>query len=101
MAKLSLIHRNKKRIVKAAKYAKHRTALRQASIDPNLSPEERFAASMKLQKLPRNTSQVRVVSRCEVTGRPKGVLRKFKLSRITFRELASRGLIPGVTKASW
>jgi len=66
-----------------------------------LPPEERFAAQIKLSKLPRNGSKVRVRNRCEVTGRPRGFYRKFKMSRIALRDLASLGLVPGVTKSSW
>ena len=101
MAKKSVIHRNVVRKQMADKYRKHRDELRKAAADASLSEEERFEAQMKLQKLPRNTSPTRVVSRCRITGRPRGVLKKFEMSRISFRELASRGLIPGVTKASW
>jgi small subunit ribosomal protein S14 len=101
MAKKSIVHRNIRRQEKAARYSEHRNALRKAAADVNLSDEERFEAGVKLQKLPRNTSPTRVVSRCRVTGRPRGVLKKFQMSRITFREMASRGLIPGVTKSSW
>ncbi|NCN26851.1 30S ribosomal protein S14 [bacterium] len=101
MAKISVIHRNIKRKRMAANQAKARAALKQQRLDPSLSDEERDLAELKLQKLPKNGSAVRVVSRCSMTGRGRGVYRKFGLSRIKFRELALEGRIPGVTKASW
>lgn len=101
MAKKSVIFRNIKRMDKANKYRAYRKELRLKVSNPTSTPEEKYEAGLKLQKLPRNTASARCVSRCRVTGRPKGVLRKFQMSRLSFREMASRGLIPGVTKASW
>lgn len=101
MARLSAVVKNKKREKLAKKTAPKAAELRRKSVDPKLSDEEREAARVKLQKLPRNGSMVRVRNRCELTGRPRGVYRDFKLSRNKFRELANNGLIPGVTKASW
>ncbi|MEE9544932.1 MAG: 30S ribosomal protein S14 [Rhodospirillales bacterium] len=101
MAKASIIERNKKRQRLTAKYAAKRAELKAKSRDATLSPEDRFQARMKLAKLPRNSSPVRVRLRCMETGRPRGNYRKFKLSRIALRELASQGLIPGMIKASW
>ena len=101
MAKLSSIAKNNRRKKMAAKGEAKRAELRKIIIDVNVSDEERDAAMMKLQKMPRDTSRIRVRNRCEVTGRPRGYYRDFQLCRITFRELAHRGMIPGVTKASW
>ena len=101
MARLSAIVKNKKREKLAKRIAPKAAELKKRAIDPKLSDEERDAARAKLQKLPRNGSPVRVRSRCELTGRSRGVYRDFKLSRNKFRELANNGLIPGVTKASW
>lgn len=101
MAKKSVVLRNEKRKKMAARQAPLRRELRKKSIDPKLSDDDREAARMKLQSLPRNGSRVRVRNRCQVTGRGRSVYKKFMLSRITFREMAHRGLIPGVTKASW
>lgn len=85
----------------ADKYRAKRTALRNAAKDVKLPEEERIAASIQLQKLPRNSADVRGRNRCQLTGRSRGTLRKFKLSRIKFRELALQGMIPGITKSSW
>ncbi len=101
MAKKSVIERNKKRMRLVKKYAAKRAALKAMANDPLLSPEEHFSARMKLAVLPRNSSPVRVRLRCELTGRPRGNYRKFRLSRIALRELASRGQIPGMVKSSW
>ena len=101
MAKKSVIERNKKRMRLVKKYAAKRAALKAMAKDPLLSPEEHFSARMKLTLLPRNSSPVRVRLRCEITGRPRGNYRKFRLSRIALRELASRGQIPGMVKSSW
>ncbi|MCH7693559.1 MAG: 30S ribosomal protein S14 [Proteobacteria bacterium] len=101
MAKKSVIERNKKRMRLVKKYAAKRAALKAMAKDPLLSPEEHFSARMKLAVLPRNSSPVRVRLRCEITGRPRGNYRKFRLSRIALRELASRGQIPGMLKSSW
>ncbi len=101
MAKKSVVERNKKRMRLVRKYAAKRAALKAMAKDPLLSPEEHFSARMKLAVLPRSSSPVRVRLRCEITGRPRGNYRKFRLSRIALRELASRGQIPGMVKSSW
>ena len=101
MAKVSMVEREKRRRRLVAQYAKRRAALRAAVRDNSLAPDERFAASLKLAALPRNGAKVRLRNRCEVSGRPRGYYRKFRLSRIALRELASRGQVPGVVKASW
>ena len=95
MAKLSQINRNKKREKLVARYAAKRAALM------SVVPEERFAARMKLAKLPRNSSRVRLHNRCDLSGRSKGFYRKLKVSRIALRDLANFGQVPGMTKASW
>jgi small subunit ribosomal protein S14 len=101
MAKKSQINRNAKREKMAAQYAPKRKALKAVTENMSLPPEERFAAHLKLAKLPRNSSKTRIHHRCEMTGRSKGYYRKTKLSRITLRELGNWGQIPGMTKASW
>ena len=101
MAKKSVINRQKKRMKLVRKYAARRAELKRRSTDMSLSPEERMAAREKLASLPRNSSPVRLRNRCMVTGRPRGVYRKFMLSRIAFRELALQGKLPGIHKASW
>jgi small subunit ribosomal protein S14 len=101
MAKKSSIERNKKRRAMTVRYANKRAELKVIADDLSRSPEERFAARMKLAKLPRNSSKVRVRNRCELTGRPRGVYRKFRMSRIAVRDLASMGRIPGMVKSSW
>ena len=101
MAKKSMIAREQKRIKIFAKYADKRSALKAIINDQNASSEERYEASIKFQKLPRNSSPSRVVRRCQVTGRPHAVYRKFGLSRIKLREAAMRGDIPGLVKSSW
>ena len=101
MAKLSQINRNKKREKMTAQYAAKRAALKAKADDMSIAPEERFAARMKLAKLPRNSSPTRVHHRCEFSGRSKGFYRKVKLSRIALRDLANFGQVPGMTKASW
>lgn len=101
MAKKSSVEKNKRRMQMAARYAARRARLKAVADDEKASPEERFAARLKLSELPRNSSPSRVHLRCELTGRPHGNYRKFKLSRIMLRELASRGQIPGMVKASW
>jgi small subunit ribosomal protein S14 len=101
MAKKGKIESNEKRKRLVKKYAKKRAALLAIARDRSRPIEERFEAQMKLAKLPRNSAPVRVRNRCELTGRPRGYYRKFRLSRIALRELANRGLLPGVTKASW
>jgi small subunit ribosomal protein S14 len=101
MSKKSLIEREKKRKKLVFLKKEQRQELKKKIIDPTLSEEERYDARMALNKLPRNSSKVRLRNRCQLTGRPRGVYRKFKISRICFRELASHGLIPGMVKASW
>lgn len=101
MAKTSAIERNKRRRRMVKQYAPKRAKLKAVVLDQTLPMEERFAAQMKLSELPRNSSKVRIRNRCELTGRPRAVYRKFKLSRIAIRELASNGQIPGMTKSSW
>ncbi|HLF59085.1 MAG TPA: 30S ribosomal protein S14 [Alphaproteobacteria bacterium] len=101
MAKKSAVEKNKKRMKLAKKYSAKRQKLRAQACDKNLSPEERFAARLKLAELPRNASLTRVRNRCALTGRPRGTYRKFRLSRIALRDLASRGQIPGMVKSSW
>ena len=101
MAKVSMVERDRKRRRLAAQHAKRRAALRAQVRDRSLAPDERFAASLKLAAMPRNGARVRLRNRCEVSGRPRGYYRKFRLSRIALRELASRGQVPGVVKASW
>ncbi len=101
MAKKSSIERNKKRTRLAEKYVTKRAALKADARDKSLSPEDRFAANIKLAQLPRNSSVVRQRLRCELSGRPRGNYRKFKLSRIALRLLALSGQIPGMVKSSW
>jgi small subunit ribosomal protein S14 len=101
MPKTSALQRNQKRIRLVAKFATKRAELKAALINPATTDEEFFAAQKKLQKLPRNSSPVRVRNRCSLSGRPRAYIRKFGVSRIQFRELALAGKIPGVTKSSW
>ncbi len=101
MAKKSAIEKNKRRMRLVQRYAAKRATLKAMARDESLTPEERFSARLKLAKLPRNSSPVRLRNRCQLTGRPRGVYRKFKISRIALRELASRGQIPGMIKSSW
>jgi len=101
MAKKSAIEKNKRRQKLVDRYASRRAALRAIACDRSLPAEDRFAARLKLAEMPRNSAAVRVRSRCEVSGRPRAVYRKFRLSRIALRDLASRGQIPGMVKSSW
>ena len=101
MAKMSQINRNKKREKLVAQFAARRAALKAKADDMKVPAEERFEARLKLAKLPRNSSKVRIHHRCELSGRPKGYYRKIKMSRIALRSLGNFGLIPGMTKASW
>ena len=101
MAKTSSIERNMKRERLAKKYAAKRALLKAQAKDDSLSMEERFQAHLKLAELPRNSAPNRIRLRCGLTGRPRGNYRKFKLSRIALRDLASLGKIPGVVKSSW
>jgi small subunit ribosomal protein S14 len=101
MAKLALINREEKRAKTVAKYAAKRAELFAVINNVNLSDEERMDARLKLQQLPRNASPSRQRNRCSLTGRPRGVFRKFGLCRNKLREVAMRGEVPGMTKASW
>ncbi len=101
MAKTSAIQRNLKRIRMVKKFEKRRKKLKQIIKNKKLPLNERFAAQLKLSKLPKNSSRTRVRNRCEITGRPHGVYRKLRISRIALRDLASKGKIPGMTKSSW
>jgi len=101
MAKKSAVNRNAKRRKMATRHAPRRARLKAIARDRALAPEERFLAYIKLAQLPRNSSANRVRNRCDLTGRPRGVYRKFKLSRIALRDLASIGHIPGMVKSSW
>lgn len=101
MAKLSSIVKNEKRKKLAEKFEPKRAELRKKVVDSSLSDDQRWEAVVKLQKLPRNANRNRVRNRCVLTGRSRGVYKKFGLSRIKFRELALEGMLPGITKASW
>ena len=101
MAKKSVIHRNKKRERLVSRYAAKRAELKQILSNPETREEEFYLAQSKLDKLPKNSSPVRLVRRCTLTGRPRATIRKFGLSRITFRELALQGKMPGIIKSSW
>ena len=101
MAKLSAVNRNKKRIKMNKRFEKKRKKLKQIIMDKKLSLEERFRAQLKLSKMPKNSSKTRIRNRCELTGRPHGVYRKLKISRIALRELTLSGKIPGMIKSSW
>jgi small subunit ribosomal protein S14 len=101
MAKKSAVEKNNRRRKLVAKYAAQRAKLKAMSTDESLSDQEQFAARLKLAKLPRNSAPSRVRNRCEVTGRPRGVYRKLKMSRIALRELGNQGKVPGLVKSSW
>lgn len=101
MAKKSAIEKNKSRAKLTARFAGKRAKLKAMAKDPAVSAEDQFMARLDLAKLPRNSSATRVRNRCEVTGRPRAYYRKFKMSRIALRDLASDGLVPGVVKSSW
>ena len=101
MAKTSAIQRNLKRIKLSKKFLKKREKLKMIISNKKLPLDERFAAQLKLAKIPRNSSRTRIRNRCEITGRPHGFYRKLRISRIALRELASSGKIPGMTKSSW
>ena len=101
MAKTSSIQRNLKRIKLTKKFLKKRENLKKIIKNKKLPLEERFAAQLKLAKIPRNSSKTRIRNRCEISGRPHGVYRKLKISIIALRDLASKGKIPGMTKSSW
>ncbi len=101
MAKVSMKNRERKREETVKKFAAKRAELKAAIKNPNSSDDERWDAQMKLQQLPRDASPSRLRNRCQMTGRPHGVLRKFELSRIKLREYGMRGDVPGLTKSSW
>lgn len=101
MAKVSAVQRNLKRTRLIAKYATKRAELKAIIMDKTVSQEERFNATLKLAQLPKNSAKIRERNRCELTGRPRGYHRKFKISRNLIRELGSHGQIPGLTKSSW
>ena len=101
MAKLALINREEKRRKLVAKFSAKRAELNKVINDQSLSEEERYAARLKLQALPRNANPTRQRNRCAITGRPRGVFRKFGLARLKLRDIAMKGEIPGLTKASW
>ena len=101
MAKTSAVQRNLKRIKMEKRYQNKRKKLKAIISNRKLPLNERFAAQLKLSKLPKNSAKIRIRNRCEITGRPHGVYRKLRISRIALRELASKGRIPGMTKSSW
>ena len=101
MAKTSAVERNNKRRRMVAKYANRRASLKEIANDRDLPAEDRFAARLKLAELPRNSAPTRIRNRCDITGRPRAFYRKLKMSRVSLRELASQGLIPGMVKSSW
>ena len=101
MAKLSAVNKNKSRIKLSDRFYKKRAALKKIVMDKKITLEERFKAQQKLSKLPRNSAKIRVMNRCEITGRPHGVYRKLKISRIALRQLGLQGKIPGLIKSSW
>ena len=101
MAKLSSINKNNRRIKLSNKFYSKRLKLKKIIMNKKLPLEERFKAQQKLSKLPRNSAKNRVMNRCQITGRPHGVYRKLKISRIALRQMASSGKIPGMTKSSW
>ena len=101
MAKMSSVNKNNKRIKLSDRFYKKREKLKKIVMDKKLPLEERFKAQQKLSKLPRNSAKSRVMNRCQITGRPHGVYRKLKISRIALRDMASAGKIPGITKSSW
>ncbi len=101
MAKKSAIEKNRRRRRIVAKFSAKRNTLRAIANDQELPAEERFEARLKLSQLPRNSAPTRIRNRCEMTGRPRGVYRKYKMSRISLRDLASTGRIPGMVKSSW
>lgn len=101
MAKKSSIEKNKRRMKLVKQFAGRRERLKAIANDESVSMEERFEARLKLAELPRNSAAGRIRNRCEVTGRPRAVYRKMKMSRIAVRDLGSRGLVPGLVKSSW
>ena len=101
MAKLSSVNKNNRRIKLSEKFFKRREKLKKMIMNKKLSLEERFKAQQKLSKLPRNSAKNRIRNRCQITGRPHGVYRKLKISRIALRQLGLQGKIPGMVKSSW
>ncbi|MDA8726689.1 30S ribosomal protein S14 [Candidatus Pelagibacter sp.] len=101
MAKVSAVNKNEKRIKLSDRLYKKRQSLKKIIMDKKLPLEERFKAQQKLSQMPRNSAKIRVMNRCQITGRPHGVYRKLKISRIALRDLGLAGLIPGMTKSSW
>ncbi len=101
MAKLSSINKNNRRAKMAIKYAGRIARLKALANDESKPDEERFIARLKMAEVPRNANPTRVRNRCEVTGRPRAVYRKFKMSRISLRDLGNKGLVPGLIKSSW
>jgi small subunit ribosomal protein S14 len=101
MAKTSSIEKNKRRAKMAKQYASRRAKLKELAMDKSVTMEERFAVTLKLAELPRNSAKIRVRNRCEVTGRPRAYYRKLKMSRIALRDLGSKGVVPGLVKSSW
>ena len=101
MAKLSSINKNNRRIKLSKRFLNKRSKLKKIIMDKKLPLEERFKAQQKLSKMPRNSARTRVVNRCQITGRPHGVYRKLKISRIALRKLTLEGKIPGMVKSSW
>ena len=101
MAKTSAVQKNLKRIKLVKKYANKRAALKKIIKNKKLELSERFEAQLKLNKLPKNSAKIRIRNRCEVSGRPHGVYRKLKISRIALRQLGLQGKIPGLVKSSW
>lgn len=101
MAKKSSVEKQKRRERTVKKFREKRTALKSKASDISVSEEERHEARVALNKMPRNASPIRLRNRCQLTGRARGFLRRFKMSRLTFREFALAGMIPGITKSSW
>ncbi len=101
MAKKGMVEKNKRRQKLAKQFAGKRGALKAIIMNQEVSAEERFSATLKLAQMPRNSAEIRVRSRCEVSGRSRAVYRKFKMSRIALRDLGNKGLVPGLVKSSW
>lgn len=101
MAKTSSVEKNKKRARMVKQYAERRAVLKSLISNKATSPEERISAVLRLSSMPRNSSSTRYRNRCEITGRPRGVYRKFRMGRVILRDLASQGQIPGMVKSSW
>ena len=101
MAKMSSVNKNNRRMTPSKKFYNKRMKLKKIVMDKKIPLEERFKAQQKLSKLPRNSAKTRVVNRCQITGRPHGVYRKLKISRIALRKLTLEGKIPGMVKSSW